>query len=106
MATQEAAAWSETEVTEIGTFCAGWAIGTTGGHADPNTGLRQDLQIEPGGDPVIINGPDQAWAAVRENFKQGVNVIKIMSTGGVLDLGDNADHVEMSEEEIADLQKS
>ena len=81
-------------------FTAGRAIGTTGGHADPNTGLRYDLQIEPGGDPVIINGPDQAWAAVRENFKQGVNVIKIMSTGGVLDLGDNADHVEMSEEEI------
>lgn len=81
-------------------FTAGRAIGTTGGHADPNTGLRYDLQIEPHGDPVIINGPDEAWAAVRENFKQGVNVIKIMSTGGVLDLGDNADHVEMTEEEI------
>jgi len=81
-------------------YTAGRAIGTTGGHADPNTGLRYDLQIEPHGDPVIVNGPDEAWAAVRENFKQGVNVIKIMSTGGVLDLGDNADHVEMTEEEI------
>jgi imidazolonepropionase-like amidohydrolase len=37
---------------------------------------------------------------VRESFKQGVNVIKIMSTGGVLDLGENADHVEMTEDEI------
>jgi len=81
-------------------FTAGRAIGTTGGHADPNTGLREDLQIEPHGDPAIINGPDEAWAAVRDHFKQGVNVIKIMSTGGVMDLGENADHVEMSEEEI------
>ncbi len=81
-------------------YTAGPAIGTTGGHADPSTGLRYDLQDRPGEDASIINGPDQAWAAVREHFKQGVNVIKIMSTGGVLDLGDNADHVEMTEDEI------
>ena len=81
-------------------FTAGPAIGTTGGHADPSTGLRYDLQDRPGEDASIINGPDEAWAAVREHFKQGVNAIKIMSTGGVLDLGDNADHVEMTEEEI------
>lgn len=81
-------------------FTAGPAIGTTGGHADPTTGLTYDLQKRPGEDASIINGPDQAWAAVREHFKNGANVIKIMSTGGVLDLGDNADHVEMTEDEI------
>jgi imidazolonepropionase-like amidohydrolase len=81
-------------------FTAGPAIGTTGGHADPTTGLTYDLQKKPGEDPSVINGPEQAWAAVREHFKQGVDVIKIMSTGGVLDLGENANHVEMTEEEI------
>jgi len=80
-------------------YTAGPPIGTTGGHADPSDGLRYDLQDRPGDDSSVINGPDQAWAAVREHFKQGVNAIKIMTTGGVLDLGENADHIEMTEAE-------
>ena len=81
-------------------FTAGPPIGTTGGHADPTTGLGYDLQKKPGEDPSVINSPEQGWAAVRDHFKNGANTIKIMSTGGVLDLGDNADHVEMTEDEI------
>jgi imidazolonepropionase-like amidohydrolase len=80
-------------------YTAGPAIGSTGGHADPTVGLRYDLQKHPGEDAAVANGPDAMWAAVREHFKQGANLVKIMTTGGVLDLGDNADHVEMSEAE-------
>jgi imidazolonepropionase-like amidohydrolase len=80
-------------------YTAGPAIGTTGGHADDTDGLRYDLQKHPGQDPTIVNGPDAMWTAVREHFKQGANVIKIMTTGGVLDLGGNADHVEMTVDE-------
>jgi imidazolonepropionase-like amidohydrolase len=79
---------------------AGPAIGTTGGHADGTVGLRYDLQDHPGDDASVANGPDAMRTAVREHFKQGVDVIKIMTTGGVLDLGENADHVEMTEAEV------
>jgi len=79
---------------------AGPAIGTIGGHTDESDGLRYALQLHPGQDPNIVTGPDAMWTAVREHFRQGVDAIKIMTSGGVLDLGDNADHVEMTLEEV------
>ncbi|HEY2682979.1 MAG TPA: amidohydrolase family protein [Steroidobacteraceae bacterium] len=81
-------------------FTAGKAIGSTGGHADPTNGFREDLAKDPGPVDGIINGPDDAMKAVREHYKLGDDVIKIMPSGGVLDEGASGDNSQMTLEEI------
>ena len=48
-------------------FTAGVPIGSTGGHADPTDGYRQDLAGDPGPKDGIINSPEDAWKAVRQH---------------------------------------
>jgi imidazolonepropionase-like amidohydrolase len=67
-------------------YSAGRAIGTTGGHADPTNGYRNDLEGDPGPRQAVINSRDEARKAVRQNYKDGAQVIKITATGGVLSL--------------------
>ncbi|HEX3914332.1 MAG TPA: amidohydrolase family protein [Steroidobacteraceae bacterium] len=81
-------------------YTAGKAIGTTGGHADPYNGYRQDLAKDLGPVDGIINGPEDAVKAVREHYKLGDDVIKIMPSGGVLDEGASGDNSQMTLEEI------
>jgi len=81
-------------------FTAGKAIGSTGGHADPTDGLRQDLMKDLGSVDGIINSPEDAVKAVREHYKLGDDVIKIMPSGGVLDEGGSGDNSQMTLEEI------
>ncbi|HTB86359.1 MAG TPA: amidohydrolase family protein [Steroidobacteraceae bacterium] len=81
-------------------FTAGKAIGSTGGHADPSDGLNQTLARDLGALDGIINGPEDAVKAVREHYKLGDDVIKIMPSGGVLDEGASGDNSQMTLEEI------
>jgi imidazolonepropionase-like amidohydrolase len=81
-------------------FTAGKPIGSTGGHADPTNGYRQDLTKDLGPVDGIINGPDDAVKAVREHYKLGDDLIKIMPSGGVLDEGASGDNSQMTLEEI------
>ncbi len=81
-------------------FTAGKAIGSTGGHADPTDGYRQDLAKDLGAVDGIINSPEDAVKAVREHYKLGDDVIKIMPSGGVLDEGASGDNSQMTLEEI------
>ena len=81
-------------------FTAGVAIGSTGGHADGTDGYRKDLAGDPGPDEGIINGPDDGWKAVRQHYKDGVDAIKIMPSGGVLDESSSADNPQMTLDEI------
>ncbi len=81
-------------------FTAGPAIGSTGGHADHTDGLNLELQGNPGPAESMINGPDDAWKAVRQHYKEGVDLIKIMASGGVLDLSSSADNPQLTQEEI------
>jgi imidazolonepropionase-like amidohydrolase len=81
-------------------FTAGKAIGSTGGHADPTNGLNQELGKDLGAVDGIINGPEDAVKAVREHYKLGDDVIKIMPSGGVLDEGASGDNSQMTLEEI------
>jgi imidazolonepropionase-like amidohydrolase len=81
-------------------YTAGKAIGSTGGHADPTNGYRQDLAKDMGAVDGIINGPEDAVKAVREHYKLGDDVIKIMPSGGVLDEGASGDNSQMTLEEI------
>jgi len=79
---------------------AGQAIGSTGGHADGSDGYRKDLAGDPGPKLGIINGPDDAWKAVRQHYKDGADLIKIMPSGGVLDESASVDNAQLTIEEI------
>lgn len=81
-------------------FSAGQFIGTTGGHADPTNGYRADLAGDPGPKDGIIDSPGDAWKAVRQHYKDGADLIKIMPSGGVLDESSSADNAQMTLEEI------
>ncbi|MGF1606174.1 MAG: amidohydrolase family protein [Rhodothalassiaceae bacterium] len=61
---------------------AGGGISGTGGHADAH-GYRLDF-LEMLSNPTTCNGPDDCRRAVRQLVKQGSDLIKITSTGGVL----------------------
>ena len=81
-------------------YSAGMAIGSTGGHADPTDGYRADLMGNPTPVVGIINSPDDAWKAVRQHYKDGADLIKIMPSGGVLDESSSVDNAQMTIEEI------
>jgi imidazolonepropionase-like amidohydrolase len=81
-------------------FTAGVPIGSTGGHADPTDGYRSDLAGDPGPKVGIINSPDDAVKAVREHYKVGDDLIKIMPSGGVLDESASGDNSQLTLEEI------
>ncbi|WP_416381006.1 amidohydrolase family protein [Hymenobacter sp. GOD-10R] len=81
-------------------FTAGNAISATGGHMDDTNGLSRELMDKLGQPSSVANGPDQCRQAVREQFKRGADVIKIASTGGVLDLSKDGSGPQYSEEEI------
>jgi imidazolonepropionase-like amidohydrolase len=81
-------------------FTAGVAIGSTGGHADKTNGYRRDLEGDRGAKDGMVNSPDDAWKAVRQHYKEGADLIKIMPSGGVLDEGASVDNAQMTIEEI------
>jgi len=84
-------------------FTAGTAIGSSGGHADGTNGYRQDLAGDPGPKDGIINSVEDAWKAIRLHYKNNVDVIKIMPSGGVLDEGGSADNSQLTLDEIKAL---
>ena len=79
---------------------AGTPIGSTGSHGDPTNGYRTDLMGDPGPRIGVANGVDECIKAVRQRFKDGSDVIKIMATGGVLDVSANSSGAQYTEEEI------
>lgn len=81
-------------------FTAGKAISSTGGHADPTNGYRHDLMGDPGPEVGVVNGPDECRKAIRQAYKNGSDLIKIMATGGVLDLAKDGSGAQFTEEEI------
>lgn len=81
-------------------YTAGRPIGSTGGHADPTDGYRDNLAGDPGPAEGIINSPEEAVKAVREHYKKGDDVIKIMPSGGVLDQSSSGDNSQLTLDEI------
>src|SRR5215468_5388231 len=76
------------------------AIGARGGHCDPTGGFRPELLKEPGPEQGVVNGPEQARAAVRFNTKHGADVIKTCATGGVLSEADRVDSPQLTQGEL------
>lgn len=81
-------------------FSAGKSIATTGGHADPTNGYRKDLMGDPGPAEGVINGPEEAYHAVRQRYKDGSDVIKITATGGVLSQAKDGSSPQFTVEEV------
>lgn len=81
-------------------FAAGRSIATTGGHADPTNGGRDDLWETPGPTEGVINGPVEARAAVRQRYKDGSDVIKVTATGGVLSQARNGQNAQFALDEL------
>jgi imidazolonepropionase-like amidohydrolase len=81
-------------------YTSGKSIATTGGHADPTNGYRKDLMGDPGPKEGVINGPDDAYQAVRQRYKDGSDLIKITATGGVLSQAKDGANAQFTEEEI------
>jgi imidazolonepropionase-like amidohydrolase len=81
-------------------YTSGTPIGSTGGHADFTDGYRHDLEGDHGAKDGIINGPDEAWKAVRQHYKEGADLIKIMPSGGVLDESSSVDNAQLTTDEV------
>lgn len=81
-------------------YTAGKSIATTGGHADPTNGYRKDLMGDPGPREGVINGPEEAYHAVRQRYKDGADLIKITATGGVLSQAKDGANAQFTEEEV------
>ena len=81
-------------------FTSGKSLATTGGHADPTNGRKDELMGDPGPKEGVINGVDDARKAVRQRYKNGADLIKITATGGVLSVAKSSSNPQFSLEEI------
>lgn len=81
-------------------FTAGKSLATTGGHADPTNGRKQELMGDPGPKEGVINSVEDAAKAVRQRYKNGADLIKITATGGVLSVAKNGQNPQFTLEEI------
>jgi imidazolonepropionase-like amidohydrolase len=75
------------------------ALSPTGGHSDRLNGLSPTISIE-GREDAIIDGADDARIKVRQHRRDGATVIKIMPSGGVGSIGDDPNHMTMTDEEM------
>jgi imidazolonepropionase-like amidohydrolase len=81
---------------------SGPAISITGGHGDMNSfapGVENRMYPAERG-YSLADGPEQVRHQVREQIKYGVDVIKILATGGVLSLGDKPGAEQLTYEEM------
>ena len=78
----------------------GNGLATTGGHGDPTNSYRRDLMGQPGPAEGVVNGPRDAREAVRQNYKLGVDHIKITATGGVLSVARSGENPQFMDDEL------
>lgn len=81
-------------------FTAGVSIATTGGHADDSNGLNETFKKDLGPEDGVVNGVRDAQKAVRQRYKEGSDLIKITSTGGVLSYAKDGMGAQFTEEEV------
>ena len=74
-------------------------LGPTGGHGDNAFGMDRALS-NPSWQNGLVESVDQARFKVREHFRRGANVIKLMPSGGIASTGDNPNAQTMTDSEI------
>lgn len=81
------------------------ALSQTGGHGDSTMPSGVRVRALGGMGPEwpenVVDGPDEVRKAVRAILRAGGDVIKLMSTGGVLSPSDEPGHTQFTPEEIA-----
>ncbi len=81
-------------------FTAGKIISSTGGHGDPTNGYKKELMGDPGPLQGVVNGVEECVKAVRQHYKDGVDVIKITASGGVLSVAKSGENPQFTEAEM------
>ncbi len=81
-------------------YTAEKSLATTGGHADPSNGVKDDLKGDPGPKEGVINSIEDAKKAVRQRYKNGADCIKITATGGVLSVAKDGMGPQFTIEEV------
>lgn len=82
-------------------FAAGRILTQIGGHGDAYQKLTLEASERAYGPAYIVTGVDEIRRAVRSNFRNGADFVKIMTTGGVFSQGDKAGETcHFSREEI------
>jgi imidazolonepropionase-like amidohydrolase len=84
-------------------YTAGKSIATTGGHADPTNGWKEQLMGRPTPKDGVINSEEDAREAVRQHYKDGADFIKITATGGVLSMASSGDNPQFTDDELKAL---
>jgi len=74
-------------------------LSATGGHSDPANGMQPEIHFE-GRENSIVDGPEDAQRKVRAHRRDGAALIKIMPSGGVGSIGDDPNHMTMTDEEM------
>lgn len=83
-------------------WVSGSPLGPTGGHNDSANGFDPELS-HPDWKDNIVNSPEDARRVVREHRRAGVDLIKIMPSGGVLSIGDDPSLQLMADDEIKEV---
>lgn len=91
------------KITGPRVFTVGKSISGTGGHMDPTNGYCEELMGDPEAKDGVANGVDDCRKAVRQQYKNGADLIKIASTGGVLSTAKDGSSPQFSEEEIRSI---
>ncbi|RYY38197.1 MAG: amidohydrolase family protein, partial [Sphingomonadales bacterium] len=74
-------------------------LSATGGHSDPMNGMQPDIHFD-GRETAIIDGAEDAQRKVRAHRRDGAALIKIMPSGGVGSIGDDPNHMTMTDAEM------
>jgi len=81
-------------------------LSQTGGHGDrhlPSGGCLGWTHEYPGNPPAIVDGPEEMRRRVRELVREGADVIKVATSGGVLSPRDEPRHAHFRDEELSVL---
>ena len=87
-------------------YTAEKSLATTGGHADPTNGVRDNLKGNPGPKEGVINSVEDAYKAVRQRYKNEADCIKITATGGVLSVAKDGSGPQFTLEEVQAVVKA
>jgi len=81
-------------------YTSGRAISQTAGHGDTHQ-LPYDWAVDAPGVSTLADGPDECRKEARKRIREGVDLLKIMTTGGVLSEKDAPDQSQFTDSEVA-----
>lgn len=89
---------AEGEIPGPRIYTSGKGFSQTGGHGDSH--YLPYRWVESEDDPSVVDGPTECRRGARRRIRQGVDLIKISSTGGVLSEKDEPYHSQFTAEEV------